>query len=575
MFSKKILVITVVLVTLFAACSKKGSLSTKYIPNNAAVVAIVDIKSLTGKLEKDGLTLDSLMSVVKQHASEKDYTKALNYLTKFKNAGLDLDAKVYLASINEDITKGAGAFEFVVKLKDQKKFEEFIKGLEEKPEIKKGENYSYIEQGEASLGWNNEVCILSIKPETHSYDYFDEETSPKTTAAKTNELAKYFSLKKETSLESNKQFSEAESAKGDIIVYSSSDSFIANTKEIAAMKGVKELLTGIYSVSTINFENGKIVAEGNTFVGSKLGSLLSKYGSSKIDNSLVENFPGSNVQGFFATGFNPELIPALLKEAELLSLANAFMSQQGLTVEDITKAFKGDITFVTGDIKFTQTEKASPYTGEMRKSIDPELNFVFAVRIGDKAAFNKLIDMGSQMGIYKRNGDNFELSNAGEEGMAGKIAMGIKDDLFIVAKDKATFDQYVAKSGKAVVPADAKKALDGSVVSYFVDANGIMNGYSETYFDSTEVTEKNIFVASKNVFKTLWFNSEKFSGNKMKSKGELTLKEGKNSLSVLVEYAKYVAEQFKIKQDAYHSVEDVYLDEAVPADSTTPVVIAE
>ena len=572
MFSKRILVIAVVLVTLFTACSKSGSLSTKYIPSNAAFVAILDVKNLSGKLEKDGLTIDSLVNVVKQHGSQEDYTKALGYLTKFKNAGLDFDAKVYGASINENPMNSTGSFEFIVVLKDEKKFEEFIKGLEDKPEIKKGENFSYIEQGEFALGWNKEVAILSIQPQSYSYDYYNEEEKPKT--AKTNELSKYFGLKKEASIESNKQFSEAESAKGDIVVYSSSDSFVANTKEIAAMKGVKELLTGIYSVSTINFENGKVVAESNTFLGKKLGSLLGKYGSTKIDKSLIENFPGSNVQGFFATGFNPELIPALLQEAELLSMANVFLTQQGLSVEDITKAFKGDITLVSGDIKFNQVEKTSPYTGELRKSIEPDFNFVFAVRIGDRTAFNKLIDMGAATGMYKRNGDNFELSNAGEEGFAGKIAVGIKDDLFIIAKDKATFDQYAAKSGKATVTADAKKALDGSVVSYFVDAQSIMNGYSESYFDSTEATEKSIFIASKDVFRSLWFNSEKFSGGKIQSKGELTLKEGKNSLSVLIGYAKYVAEQFKAKQDAYR-VEDVYIEEAYPVDSIAPATIAE
>ena len=550
--------IVIAAVVLLAACGKKGPHYTQYIPKDATYVLAMDVKSMVSKLENDSLSVENMLEVIKDSANPSKYTKAIEMWKQFKDAGLDLDNKIYLAVPSIDPNAGNVNVQVLAGLKDEKKLQDFIAKMPNAPKVSKEGDISYAEAEGMLVGWNKEAVMIlaghSMPRVNDMYPGGDSAAAavpapvPGANATALARLKSYFNLKKDESLASVDAFSDLAAQKTDIAIFTNSTS-LANSQAnsaLAMMPKVKALVEGIYSTTTLDFEDGKMVMKSQTFVGPKLAEILKKYTGPEVDMSLIDPYPSNNVDGVVAFSFKPELIPALLQEAGADALTDGILSQAKLTTTDITKAFKGDFAIVFSDFSMAGVEKKN-WNNEPYMSHEPTAKFLVAVRIGDKASFDKLLGLATQTGKVERKGNRLvPVVAPGEEG-APKVFAGIENDLLIFSNDETVYNTYVAKSAKIGLSSEARNSLKGSSIGFFMDAEKILNSIPETMFDSSAVHEKNVLAKSKTLFKTLDFTTSNFDGKKVDGKGEVIMATNKNSLPQLVRFLMYAASEMKMK----------------------------
>ena len=568
------------------SCGKKGPSYAQYIPKESTYVMTFDVRSMMEKLEKDSLTVESMMTLMKEENSDADYLKAMEVWKQFKDAGIDWTSKLLLAVPSFDMNRGNASVEVVAGLSDAKKLEDFINKMPEKQTIQKGEGFSYISQPDAVLGWNDKAVIILFNNSSARYEFDGGDNTAKPAGAANTgveKLKKYFALKKDESIASIDKFTDLAGQKADIGIYSSSASALDGAggggPAAAFLPKAKELLEGVYSTSTINFEDGKIVLDGNTYAGKKMADLLKKYWDSEIDFNMIENYPSNNINGVMAFSFKSEFIPAVLKELGLDALANMALAQAGTTAEDITKAFKGDFAVVVSDFTFESKTVSYPDYSDGKDGAtstsytrqEPSAKVLVTAKIGDKAAFEKLLKIAEDKGGFIRQGNKLVPGRDGVADSSFKYSIGIEGDLLVFSTDANVYSSFVAKSTKIGLSDDVKKTLKGSAFGAFIDVEKILAGIPESSFDSTDVTDKAILNKAKATFKTGWFTSGKFDGSKFSGKGEVAFVDGKkNSLAQLVRFAMYAAELKKAesaKRRAEWEKADVLADSAV----VTPV----
>jgi predicted small lipoprotein YifL len=559
MYTKRFTMALLAAVVLLISCGKKGPSYTKYIPKDASYVVAFDVKSMMTKLEQDSLKVENMLDVLKDEKDPTTYATALEYWKQFQDAGLDFDNKMILAIPSLDIEKGEVTAEIVAGLKDAKKLEDFIGKLPNKPKVTRDGDLSLVTTPEFALGWNKDaVIILATGGGTANYGMVDADslstTAPAPGSSSVGEtLKKYFNLKKDESIASVDAFTDLLAEKADVSMFTNSSSLstaagAGAAAAMAMMPKIKELMEGIYSTTTVNFEDGKMVMESNTFAGKKLAELLKKYAGPTADLSLVENYPSQNLNGIVAFSFKPELVPGFLKELGLDALANIGLAETGTNVDEIVKAFKGDFAVVFSD--FALKQESMGKDAEYQHTA-PSGKLLVAVRIGDKAAFDKLVGLAEKTGGIRRQGNRLvpvqgeddEISVAGTSfGIAA-----IEGDLLVYSNDTALFNSYVAKSAKLALPAEARSAISGKSMGMYINVENILKGVPESIFDSTDTHERNILQHSKNVFKSMSFSTGNFDGKKIGGSGEVTMAPGKNSLPQLVRFLMYAASEMKAK----------------------------
>jgi hypothetical protein len=539
---------------LLTACSKKGPSYAKYVPKSAGYVLAFDLKRLTQKLEQDSLTFENMLTVINEDKSSKAYTEALSKWNEFKDAGVDFEQKVLVAVPALDVTAGSVSFQLVAGLKDPSKLEAFIAKQKDAPKIEKEGNLSMVDMNGVVLGWNKEAVMLVGAQSTPSYDLLNDSTDAPIDAVPGAEgekalLKKYFDLKKDESVLSLDEFGQLMEDPADVAVFTNSESMTGTQVNplMATMQSkLKDLLQGMYSTTKINFEQGKIVVESNSFIGTKMGDLLKKFAGPVVDMSLVERYPSANMNGVAAFSFKPELIPAFLQETGFDALAGVAMAEAGVTVDDVIKAFKGDFAIMFSDfaIQHVDQGKDAAFKAHM-----PVAKVLMAVRIGDKAAFEKLLNTAAGKNLIRREGNR--IYPGGEElnaAVGNSVFVGIENDLLVVASDSAIYAGYAAATTGAALKPAAASAIKGKSLGFYVDASSILQGISNDVFDSTDVHMKNILDRSRGTFKEMWFNTSNFDGKKISSYGELVLADQKNALPQLVRFLMYAADEVKLQQ---------------------------
>jgi predicted small lipoprotein YifL len=568
---KRLAGLAMVAIILLTACGKKGPSYTRYIPKNASYVIAMDVKEMMAKLEKDSLTVENMLSVLKDTSNPSKYAEAIAIWSQFKDAGLDFENKVFLSVPAIDVSGSEVDIQVLAGLKDATKLEDFIKKMQNAPAIKKDGDISYASKEEMIIGWNKEAVMILASPSTPKVNY-DTDGGDESAAvappvpgegADLGKLKKYFGLKKEESIAGVAEFNDLLGKKADIAIYTSSSELASMSNPgLAMMPKVKELLGDITSASTINFEDGKVLMEGDTYVGKKLGEIIKQYSGPVVDMDLVTPYPSSNVIGIIALSFKPELLGALAKEAGVDALSDLFLSQKGLTTAEILKAFKGDIAVMVSDFTMKSVEKTN-WEDVKYMSTEPSMKVLAAVRIGDKAIFDKLI------GLMVNEGNRLlvpAIDSTG--GTSSDVVMGIEGDLLVISSDEEVYKAYVAKSSKIGISDDAKAHIKGASIAMYADAGKVLNSIPESILDSNDVHEKNILAKAKPLFKTMSFTTENFDGKKIHGEGEMLLAEGKNSLPQLVRFLMYVAEEMKQK-DAEQKAK--WQDE-IPRDDSTSTV---
>ncbi|MFY7964011.1 MAG: DUF4836 family protein, partial [Chitinophagaceae bacterium] len=465
-------VIALIAVVLFASCKNKSPKQANLIPKDALMVFIVDQNAMSEKLKKGNYKLDESLEKL---FSSIDSVKGKKMFTDINNAGVDFKEKMYgfVTQKGNPKTTQISSVNLITALTSSAKFEAFLKAQEELKgrEVKKGKDYSYMQMdGNAIISWNADIAMITgfMVNQQGNFDVATGEYKIANPINKVEELKKlvesFYSLKDADKVSSVKYFTEMLNEKADAYVFASSASTInAMSMMPFQLPKLEELMKDNYSTSTINFEDGKVVANGTYHFNDRLNSLMKQYGNSTVKPAILENFPSQNVNAAILMSFKPEMVGGLMKELELETLANAGLSQLGITMQDIYKSLKGDMAVAMGDFAMNMdTSKGFPMP------MPPTLKYLFSAEVGDKASLDKVLGKAVEMKALENNAGVYTLNKANKVPM---LYVRIDDKNIIVASDEATYTQYAAKTSKVNLSKDFTGKLSGKSSAMYINVN--------------------------------------------------------------------------------------------------------
>ncbi|UPK70477.1 DUF4836 family protein [Chitinophaga filiformis] len=584
MFSKVLLAISAIAM-LLTSCSKMPEQS-KYIPKTASLVLSVNSKQISKKLITNGITMDKLFAAVQEKDSASEAQK---FWKDIENSGLDLQANSFVSVV---YSKNQSYVTLTGGLKDAAKFEEYLKKNVSNFSLQTKSDFKYIleDKQEAVIAWNKGTVIYlkgiegdAMKkalpptglptPDTDS----DEESSDSNNAQPASlvtaaaddmqtwvtEVDHLFHLKKDETAGSIEAFNDLLKNNADLSVYINPEP-IYNAQAAMMPANLKTLLAGCYYTGAVNFEKGKVLVDGISYVGKDLAGIYKKYGNMEADLDMLEKYPSQNITGFVVYGFDFRMIGDIVKSTGLDGLANMGLQSSGLTLDDILNAFKGQLVFVASD--FQVKKKPSLYI-EGDSTTTPESKWVFAMKVGDKAAFDKVMSSPMLKGFFTKQGDTYVLT----QNMPGMPAISITDKLVTSASDSALLQEYLAGKGKAGgLDNSFVSKIKGNPMGAYVNFEKIVNNIPD---EEIPADGKPLAGKFKNLLKDMTALSSSFDGKTQHSEIVLNFKnETENSLVQLVnlgtETAKYLEE--KKKADAAKETAAVAADSAAAAVEAAP-----
>lgn len=516
-------------VVFIASCKSSVPKQTKYIPKDASVVLAINPKKLQDKLADSKISLDSIM----RSAFSSD-TSMMITSNDIANSGIDFSKDIFLfVNQSGSMMNGSSVTTGVVAvLNKASAFEDFLKKKMPSLQIKKENDYSYaaLKNGFVA-GWNDDIALID-NVTGYSGQNGAQAAAPD---AAHQQLTALFAQKEDASLASVKQFKDANDGKADIFFWSSSNGALS-TIPMVGMSKASDLFKDTYTSGAINFEDGEVDVDLKSFPNATFADTLKKYAGPKVDMDLLNKYPGA-VNGYALFSFDPKLVVAILNFAGVLQTANQFLQNQGYTLDDVVKAFKGDFAIIFSNIAMQQKEVQG------YKYSAPVAHLIVDAAIGDKASYDKIVSQLAKQGLMVQKNGQYVPAMLDENPQGYTMYSDNKNIVF--SSDSALLKQYVAGSGKVSLPDGINSKTKGTAVSFYVDIASILNVVPK---DSSSGEAVN---AAKQTFKDVIATSDNYSNGEIKGHAELhTVNEKENSLATLTRYFGSLSQTMKRMKEA-------------------------
>ena len=470
---------------IFSACSPSSNPGLKYIPKQANIVMSFNIMQMRDKLKDGHFNVDSLMNSLKTQDSAFSLLQYLN----LKNPVLSYIQYKSTVMSGQDIV-----FASIGELSDKSGFEKQLAAIYPGKTIDKKEGFSLLSfDDNGCYVWNDKIVAL--------YGGKNIQT----------QVPALFALKKEESLADDKNAAKLLSSKGDINLYSGSKDGATGIPMLSMTK-ISDLLKDNYGGATINFEKGRVVMKGDAYYNSTVTDLIKKNPTKDINKAVLAHYPGKPL-GLFQISFNLKQIFSFLDYAGVATMIEGYMKNLGITLDDVAKAFSGDVAVAVGAVNGSDVEKSTP-------------KMLMSIPIGDKSSFDKVMGALAKMEIVTNLNGQWV-----PKGVKPEEAWSFHSDSksLVISTDKAVSEAYNSGSGQMVYPKDLDFSGNTSVM--YADLSGIFTQMDtiEHVGDSSAVK-----LAEKNL-EDFSFTASNMNGNHATVNVILNLKDkSQNSLPALI-----------------------------------------
>ena len=519
----KLLPLIFIFSLLIISCSKKND-QAKMIPKEAAIVIELNTKSLLSKLSWDEIKKSYWYNQLLADSALPATKKAM--IEDPAKTGIDLEAGIVFFML-----KPAGSGQAVVEgsLKDTKAFLDFIKNMHPNAAINKEGELNIFKADKAVIGWNDKRFALVLTADHHEFKSHALNDSannaapimPVSADSLVSVCKNLFLLNDDNSLSKNEKFAALLKEEGDV-------HFWINTNELskgsipampgmAGMVKLDKFLEDNISTATINFQDGKIAGTHKQFFGKELSDILKK-GEGNINTDMIKRLSAQNLAAVFSLHFTPASLLEIIKLTGLDGFINLFLSSDGLSLDDVVKATKGDILFAVNDVGIkadtTNLKDTSLKNNYYQK---PSATFLFAVAISDKDAFNKILNFGKKMGKGEVEKNSFQKTD---------------DKYFAVSNSQDAVNKYF--SGTQINP-DFLSKINNHPMGGFVDLQIIFKSLQAEF--SKDSSGKFYYDRNISMWNNIYFTGGEYKDGGLVSNAEINLIDKNiNSLKQLNQY---------------------------------------
>lgn len=584
----KVLLAAATTAVMLSSCSKTPD-ESRYIPKTAGVVIELNAKQLTNKLITNGITMDKLFEATQSKDTSNEMMKAWK---DAENSGIDMQSHFFASIVFQGQPAEHKSYvSLTASLKDADKFEAYLKKNIANFSLKTQSDFKYIweEKQHAVIGWNKSavIYISAIDPNnldkftpggssTPDYPAEDQDVIIDSAAAVATpaalmatetdaeikgwvaEVDHLFHLKKEESAGSIEPFAKLLKEDADAGVFVNPEAIYNSGQLTMIPANVKKLMEGSFYTGTVNFENGKILFNANTFLGKELAAIYKKYGKKEIDLGMLKKYPSQNITGFVSYAFDFRMIGDIVKATGMDGMVNMMMGKSGLSMDDVLNAFEGQLTYVASD--FAITKKESPYfPGEFTEK--PDAKWIFSLKVGNKEAFNKLMTSPMLKEVFTQEGDHYVVANP--MAAASMPAMSITEKFVTLGSDSVLLQEYIAGKGQIKLPEGIESKIKGSMVGGYVDLEKVTSVIPE---DKVDGDEKVVVKKAKDLLKDVTFVSKADGSDVQHGEAVLTFKnKDQNSLVQLINLGTETVKVMQAKKAKDKAYEDSAF--AVPVDT--------
>ena len=383
----------------------------KYLPDDVSMVMYFDLKRMGSKIPGEVFR----QSILYKEMMKKEGMPFANFLTQPEKAGIDVSAGIILTikyQGKDRYDRQQPIIHLFVKLLNAETLTNNIKEL-----MKDGGDQDMIKvygtdrivssEGKMMAGWNNNVFVMTsgygqeITEEIYKYHHFADTTVSNETAKKesldiSRLMEKFkrsqrdlcFQLltpKNSSSLVANPHFSTIMNSKADIKMWNGGNSNLM-TEKVFPFAGVINKLqafAGNNKTALINFEDGKIVVNSQSFPTGPMADIFKKYPATGQNTELVRRLPQGTLLGLMNISYNQQIATELMQKSGLREILDTIKKELPFDISLVMDVFKSDIMLAVVKADITTTTDA--ITSKMNG-----LQVILAMPIADKAKFEKL-----------------------------------------------------------------------------------------------------------------------------------------------------------------------------------------
>ena len=409
-------------VLLLASC-KNGNKADLFIPKEAAFVFHVNTSSLSSKLSWDEIKKTAWFQDAYKDASKDSFAKKL--LDNPDASGVDVKSD-FVFFVNKRGRGGYSVFEGSVK--DAAAFEALVKKMSKQQQVQKDGDWNIVVGNDNNVAiWNNsKFAVLNDMP-ISGMNPMKGGGMNETVRFGADSLKLFakqvVTLSGDASLYDDDRFADVMKENGDMHLWINSGVLYSDMAGMLSMMKVGSLLEGNISAGTISFEDGKISGKMKQFFGEDMQKAMDKWKFKNVDASVFNRIPSQDVVGVLAMNMDPEGLREFIKALGVDGFANMALSKMEMTLDEVLSATKGQFLFAVSDLKMKDTTYTFPTEeGETPQSFtsrQPDMNFLFATSVNNKASFDKVMktftrEMGKAPFAYQLNNDWFVAGNKPE-----------------------------------------------------------------------------------------------------------------------------------------------------------------
>lgn len=530
----KIAGIFLIFILTLSSCKSKNEVA-RLIPEEAFMVTYWDTESMLKKVSLDEIRATTIFQDYISDSTVPQWVRAL--MNHPEESGISLDGGLtFFATRDKDGQMGLVAAGHI---RNEDEFMKFNEGLSPASTVETKDKFKTLVLREKGVvGWNKDRFVYAVstdklsdidvvEPEDAEGSEQESEVNADDPPAEKDKVEdelfdinntksfveKLMTLKPANSLMKEKSLINILSEKGDVKVW------LNNEKAIESQTGmmgfgllpINSLIKDARSTYNVNFENGEIKFTGRAYFDKEMISLIKKYRGNPLDKKDFARIPSNDIAGVAAFNVKPGIIKELIKKTGMDGLVNVFLAEANLSLDDIVKAFNGQVIFSVSDLR----KKNLSDTASLKELENMPLNILFSVGIGDKESFEKVSKVVNS------------LINSERTDMVSQIA---RNGRLAISNNKDFLNNYLdaKESGEAGWYGD----ISGNTLGARVDLERIFNWAADWSKEKNDFLDRN-----RNFWGVLTINGAEIAGSRTTGTGKLTLKDTKtNSLKQLLHY---------------------------------------
>ncbi|MBP6625182.1 MAG: DUF4836 family protein [Chitinophagaceae bacterium] len=403
----RLLIFICLLFVAFTACNKIPK-HAKYIPKDSQMVLAIDLDKMGKKLIWNAVTGSELFKDMMKNLKNESSKNAAKDISSI---GLKQNSSVFVFS--NRLENGQASVCILAGMENAKTFEDFIVKNYPNQAIDKLEGYkSCTIESMVVAAWNDDAALFFPLQQmnTTATDSLGMGISMKSEAEIKSQLKSFFSLKDENSIESNAHFKSLLDDHHDISLWLNYQQILEKNMTAGSNPFMKkDYFKDAALASGYDFEKGNIEANMAYYMSKEMADIYKKSAGNKLDMDMIKQLPGKDVMMVMGMQLKVEMIRDFLKLFGLDGLANMGLGLAGTSLDQIQKAFKGDIVFAVSDVNMK--DSSSNLQGGIAGLTDMQV--FCGMRVGDKQAMQDLMNIGVKNKLLNKMGDRYVMADGG------------------------------------------------------------------------------------------------------------------------------------------------------------------